>query len=724
MTAHFDLTQSPFHLLSLSTRADRQEVVDGFEEALADGRVDEDVLARAQQAVLTPLSRLVAELSWLPSTPPPSQVREIVSNLEVSDFAAASGALERLQGVDKANLAADLCARSAGQIEFVNELLEAYESIAAKDILATLKDLRTASGFPIPDEKQVNNALTTLRKNHAKAALSCIVTAKRPGETLTDIVEAFLERSDGSVDQLLDLIVRDYDTWSQPYLRKVKERIESTIANCKTGSDQNTVDNLITLLAEWDTINQPVQLLDESKGHEEPRSKEIYGIVRDFCVWLANENGKYEDALAISRALLETFPELPAVAAQLTRDVDALETLAEQAKSNELMQQLIEAQEAIQARMEDFDVDAVKFGFGPTSRGLAKRLYDAFSEAAARTNGTAIAERPWMVVHGLAIELSNKHDSPEGACLILEGLISHKSTQPSRTVLNKLKEDLRTLRRNLKLEELKRAAGDVSKGIALASSLLEGADVDERAALLQIKRGLERKRAATARKRAFWGLAAAALAGFLLYEFNKPSSSPRPSPTTVAPRSTTQPSLSPDASVSLQFEERIPAAGTDRVFHKSEVRYCIFQGERLDILRNLLSGNQETDRFNNLVSDYNARCSRFRYRQGVLQSVEAEVPGKLAVLRVDAWRLLSSWRESPASSTAPSTSTGLLDLTTAHGASLVQERLKRLGYYTGAVDGLWGPKSRAALRKFKSSQRDLGYDGAWDLATQEALISE
>lgn len=723
MTAPFDLTQSPFHLLSLSIRANRQEVVDGFEEALADGRIDEDVLARAQQAVLTPLNRLVAELSWLPSTPP-SQARDIVSSLEASDLAAASRALEHLQGIDKANLAADLCARFAGQIKFVNQLLEAYESIAAKEILATLRDLRTVSGFSIPDEKQVNNALTIIRKNHAKAALGCIITGKRPGVTLTNIVEAFLERTEGSVDLLLDLVVRDYDAWSQPHLSKVRERIESTIANSKAGRDENTVHDLVELLAEWDTISQPVQLLDESKGHEEPRSKEIYDTVRHFCVWLANENSQYDDALAISRALLETFPEFPAVAAQLSRDVHALEALAEQAKSNELMQEIIEAQEAIQARMEDFDVDAFKFGFGVKSRGLAKRLYDAFSEAAARAKGTDVADMPWMVVHGLAIELNNRHDSPEAACLILEGLLSHKSTCPSSEVLNKLKEDLRTLRRNLKWEELKRVSGDVSKGITLASSLLEGADADERAALLQIKKGLERKKAVTTWKRAFWGLATVALAGFLLYEFNKPSSSPPPAPTAVGSRNTTQPSPSIDAPVAPTFEERIPAVGTDRVLHESEVRYCIFQDERLDVLRDLVSTNQERDHFNRLVSDYNSRCSRFRYRQGVLQSVESEVPERLAVLRGDALRLLSAWRESPTSSTVPSMSTSLLDLTTAYGASLVQERLKGLGYYTGAVDGLWGPKSRAALRKYKSSRRDLGYDDAWDLATQKALMSE
>src|SRR5690606_20715121 len=122
---------------------------------------------------------------------------------------------------------------------------------------------------------------------------------------------------------------------------------------------------------------------------------------RDFCLWLANENGRYEQALAIARALLETFPELPAVAAQLSQDVDALESLASQAKSIKLMGPLIRAQEAAQEDISAFDADLVVSGFGPESRGLAKKLYDAFAEVAAKTVGTELADMPWMVVRGL-----------------------------------------------------------------------------------------------------------------------------------------------------------------------------------------------------------------------------------------------------------------------------------------------------------------------------------
>ena len=76
MAPAFDLTQNAFHLLGLSIRASRHEVVEAHEDALADGRADEDVLVRAQQTVLTPRTRIEAELTWFPGVPP-SQVREI-----------------------------------------------------------------------------------------------------------------------------------------------------------------------------------------------------------------------------------------------------------------------------------------------------------------------------------------------------------------------------------------------------------------------------------------------------------------------------------------------------------------------------------------------------------------------------------------------------------------------------------------------------------------------
>jgi len=72
---------------------------------------------------------------------------------------------------------------------------------------------------------------------------------------------------------------------------------------------------------------------------------------------------------------------------------------------------------------------------------------------------------------------------------------------------------------------------------------------------------------------------------------------------------------------------------------------------------------------------------------------------------------------------APSASQSepLLDLKTHDGAKVVQARLKSLGYYRYKVDGVWGPKSAAALSRF-CRDAGLGSDNAWDLASESALM--
>lgn len=319
------LTKNPFHLLDLSIRASREEVVDAYEEALATGRADENLLVQAQQALLTPRLRIAAELSWFPCSHP-SRARDILAILEENNPADADRVLVCLRGLDRANLAANLCARSDGKSKYVNKLLETYGDLTIEDVQETLKVLRSVSGFPSPDQQQIGEALAYLRTGHAKAAITCIVANSGPGEALTKIVKTYLDEKDDNVRQLLDLIVRGYDSWSQPHLARIKERIESDIAQYRSGAGQSPVGQLVKLLAEWDPINKPVRLLDESKGHEEPRSKEICGIVRAFGAWLANEKQKDDDALTLFQALLDTFPELPIVAAQLSWPIKILQS--------------------------------------------------------------------------------------------------------------------------------------------------------------------------------------------------------------------------------------------------------------------------------------------------------------------------------------------------------------------------------------------------------------
>jgi peptidoglycan hydrolase-like protein with peptidoglycan-binding domain len=55
--------------------------------------------------------------------------------------------------------------------------------------------------------------------------------------------------------------------------------------------------------------------------------------------------------------------------------------------------------------------------------------------------------------------------------------------------------------------------------------------------------------------------------------------------------------------------------------------------------------------------------------------------------------------------------------------SRIQTKLKDLGYYKLAIDGIWGPKSRAGLQSFKVD-RGLGDDDAWNPTVEAALWRE
>ncbi len=165
----------------------------------------------------------------------------------------------------------------------------------------------------------------------------------------------------------------------------------------------------------------------------------------------------------------------------------------------------------------------------------------------------------------------------------------------------------------------------------------------------------------------------------------------------------------------LPSEMLPPQQGVGQLLSPEEVRYCVFQGRRLGYLRDQIVSNDSVQRFNTLLADFNSRCKSFRYEGDALQSANKQADARQDQLKADAGSILTSWTGESA--------TSLIDLQTHKGAAQVQAKLKALGYYSGKADGAWGPKSAAALSKFRQAN-DLGADSLWDLTTQSALLGK
>lgn len=105
-----------------------------------------------------------------------------------------------------------------------------------------------------------------------------------------------------------------------------------------------------------------------------------------------------------------------------------------------------------------------------------------------------------------------------------------------------------------------------------------------------------------------------------------PQAQPAPPPQIVQPKPIPPP----------EPEETVPPVGEGQILSVSQVRYCLAQNIRIDGARSVVDDTSQADinRFNALIGDYNSRCSSFRYRKGVLESVRAEVDAQRPLLEL------------------------------------------------------------------------------------------
>lgn len=630
MSAAFDLSLNPFHVLNVSVRANREDISSAFHDALAQGRSEEAVLHRAQQLILAPKTRIDAELSWL-LTIAPNASRRILDKIQNDDEIDVVEEIGTLRGIDLANLAADLCVRVKGQSAYVEALIEAYQDISSAEIYEIVSSNRRTAGLPPPTMEMVDQALSKLRKTHAKAALECIVSVNDPAAEMVDIVSNYLSNGTGSIANVISGIIREYDAWSEPRLGAIKERIDASIETYRSKPKELSVEGFQSLLEQWDKISQPVQLFDQHKGHEEPRSREVYTSIRNFSLWLANENHQYEPSLAIARALLATFPELPLASAQLNEDISTLIDLLNQQKFEPLLTPLEQASEAAKGDITRLKRELSHYGFGPRSRGLPLILFNAFQKAVNGLHSTAVSDAPWLFLRDLALTLNNTFEAPEAALPIIRCMLDFEDKIPSDEIRRKLSEDLNSVERNSKWNLLLKA-DSLSAKMSLVDQLLTGANDEEAATLSAAKSALQQQVSSQRRSRVAWLVGACIFGLFLLYvQFKDNNENQR------------------ESSQFVSASESIPSTKPNQLLGRSEVRFCLFQAERLEILRSMISKYSDTEvqRFNSLIDHHNERCADFRYRQADLNAVNAELPTQRLNLKRQAETMLRAMRSNP-----------------------------------------------------------------------------
>jgi hypothetical protein len=616
----FDLTSSAFHILKAGYDANRSDIAELVEDAEFDEVFEPQKIQRAQQSLLAPNARLEQEISWLPELSQ-AQTSNVLSLVASGDLEALIETSKHAPELAKANILAHFAGTGNVSDRLFHALVSAWDEIDLENILTFLNDNRLSAGFPGIERPQMRNALVELEKKHARSAAVGIWSLDRPGEVMDRIVEAELRRHPAS--SFLEQFVRNYDTFSEPDLARISDEIDKVISEAEN-TDAN-LEALVTkasdLLDRWDDVNQPVQVYEQHQGHEEGRSKRIYEKLRSLCLDLANNRSEFAEARRLSEALLRTFPELESVAEVLKGDVAALENLDEQQKLHEEYKPLIDACEAAKTKL-------------PTPVSTVLKV---FKDTVSKGGDDPIA---FNILRDLALHINNDCNDPQTAFKLLDGALTFAGARPPKELGKTLEEERAVLHRNWKMNELEKNSGNLTAMSQTVDDMLKYARGSERAELQQLKAKLDRKKLG---KKVKWGIYAsiAAVIGFIVIadEMDRPSNRSTYQPS--APRVAT-PAPTPAPATSATVETR-PPVGQGLTLNRSQIRYCVFQGQRLDIIRTLTTTDYQIDRFNALIGDFNSRCSSFRYRSGDLSAAEHEARENVADLRADARRIVSSW---------------------------------------------------------------------------------
>ena len=388
------------------------------------------------------------------------------------------------------------------------------------------------------------------------------------------------------------------------------------------------------------------------------------------------------------------------------------------ARPRPLMQVAAKASQALR----DLDADLRAGGFGQNSRGLARELYASFAATAVATYQTEAETVIWAIGRCLAADLVAA-GAWQSARILLAGLIElgeDYAGAKSLELLGKTKEAVegRMVRPHraavgvVKLSSLYRAAGASLQVLrrTVASFLPVASAVDSDPDCGQL---MAASLGDTPRKRSFRRLSSELVAEIVRRA--------RATGRSVLPlwwhrhhvRASVLGAAAGIAVIGLTYSlgVRDGALGQHPLVASSKVASSpttvpsvnarLGDGRRSNIATTIVAGDDE-----GVVNSW-SRGVRKVWKESLQQIGLLLNERELVAKRISA---------SSASQSEP-----LLDLKTHDGAKVVQARLKSLGYYRYKVDGVWGPKSAAALSRFRRDA-GLGSDNAWDLASESALM--
>ncbi len=331
------IKKNPFYILGITTRDNRQKIVEMAEDKSLE--LDEDVCQSAQSVLTTPSKRIDAELDWFPGISP-GKVEKILSTLNVQSVDELD--LYGLPPLPQVNILLEFLRNdkvifSPNELKrVVEDIVNAFDSIDAYDVVRDINEDRSVAGFPsIENYDQIETLLDTKRRSVVKAIIDKVNDLETLDliKVMTEIVDDETNNGEVQASQIIDDLVDDYKLHTQKFLEEEAEKINKMVdfigknASKSEKHISTSVDKLLAMTKTWDDVAQPIQLSTKARGLDDTLSKDLAYKIRSLGIDLFNKYDYVDSSKKITETLKVLFEELPDVHESLKNDIDVLNEL-------------------------------------------------------------------------------------------------------------------------------------------------------------------------------------------------------------------------------------------------------------------------------------------------------------------------------------------------------------------------------------------------------------
>ncbi|HVR60167.1 MAG TPA: hypothetical protein VMT72_25450 [Pseudolabrys sp.] len=590
----------------------------------------------ARDALLDTNRRLAFELTYPLDCPPPeyeifyAALSSDNSTEEVLHFS------DGLWPLARANFIAHISSHRPADTTILYALLESHVAIDAADTYARLKACRAAAGVPAPSWVSVNQGLDELLKTHTAALFAGYDTIQDAVEPLLECTEQILANCERPLVEALGSVLGSYRWRVASTQMDALDQIENACAAIEAQPPDHAalIEELSIAVLRWNSLSKPLLIWGAHQGPFQPDFETPVDRLRLLITNLA-ETEHYEIAIKIAEVTSEVFNAVPTSFEKLAEDTRLMATLSQYASMKNLQDTLEELEADAGPLIQSLEND----GFVHASCEPVKRLWDVFSQAVNTTRATRWSEVPWQIMRDFALHLSNKPEAAAAVASLISGLVDYgERVSAAPTILKALRDNLNFMKSFMGVELTIESFEPIHNQTKDTFFSKLRKKFGSRIPRLNVTRRLKRQHII-----ALAGFALVVLAALAVYyvDFNQARS------IVLRALVETQPQQ-PAPSLSAETK---PPVGTGQRLALDGVRYCLFQQERLQMVKQEVQGTEDARAYNLLIVDYNSRCSDYFYQDDDLKLVRAEVGAKKELLAADARRIMSTWpnrtREGP-----------------------------------------------------------------------------